>query len=242
MSFKIQNWKLTLLSLVFISLFIGLGFWQLSRGREKQAIITEFQKRTKQPPYSASDLSNVRDWRFYQVELTGTFDNKHTVLLDNKIYNGKIGYEVYTPFRADGFDTPLLVDRGFIPLGVSRNALPAVPKATADTTSIRGMLNLPPRYLSYGKMVESSNIQWPLRVEYINLGEISKIFNSNFFPYVVTLDPNSKNALQVKWQVVIGQPNKHTGYAVQWFALAATLLIISVVLNRTPNRKKKARK
>lgn len=241
MSLKPQNWKLALLSLIFISLFTGLGFWQLSRGREKQQIISEFQNRTKQPAYTATDLSNVRDWRFYTIELKGKFDNSHTILLDNKIFNGKIGYEVYTPFKAQKFDTPILIDRGFIPLGVSRNALPAVPKATGDSVTVNGMLNLPPRYLSYGQMVESSKIQWPLRVEYINLGEISKLLNETLFPYIVTLDPGSKNALQVKWQVVVGEPNKHTGYAVQWFALAATLLIISVVLNRTP-RKKKGRK
>ena len=241
MLFKIQNWKLALLSLIFISLFTGLGFWQLNRGREKQAIIAEFQQRTSQPPYSVTDLRTPRDWRFYTVELKGKFDNKHTILLDNKIFNGKIGYEVYTPFKADKFDEPILIDRGFIPLGVSRNALPAVPKATSESVQISGMLNLPPRYMSYGQMVESSKIQWPLRVEYINLGEISSILNEKLFPYVITLDPASKNALQVKWQVVVGQPNKHTGYAVQWFALAATLLIISIALNRTP-RKKKGRK
>ncbi|HTM64638.1 MAG TPA: SURF1 family protein [Gammaproteobacteria bacterium] len=239
MKMTIKNWKLSLLSMVFIVLFTSLGFWQLNRAHEKTEILNNYESRAKIGPLSSKDLKTPNDWRFYQVKLVGKFDDSHTILLDNKIFNGKIGYEVYTPFTAQGMDSPILVDRGFIPMGVSREALPAIPKTAKGTVTIQGMLNTPPTYVSLGSsMSDGPKIEWPLRVEYIHLPQISKLLKDSFYPYIISLNPESPSALQVKWQIVNIDPNKHKGYAVQWFALALTLLIISVVLNRTPGKKR----
>ena len=238
MNIAIKSWKLLLLSLAVIGLFIALGFWQLSRAQQKTAVLKEFQARAELGPFSAKDLRTPKDWRFYQVKLNGHFDDAHTILLDNKTFNGKVGYEVYTPFIAQGMDTTILVDRGFIPLGVSRDALPAVPKTAKGKATIQGMLNTPPLYVSFGEMRDNGKTAWPLRVEYIKLSTLSKLLDTNLYPYVLSINPESPSALQVKWQIVNVDPNKHMGYAVQWFALALTLLIISVVLNRAPRKKK----
>jgi len=238
MMIKIRNWKLALLSLVLILILISLGFWQLSRAHEKASLLKNFQARGSMPPASAKDLSVLRDWRFYQLKVEGKFDEAHTFLLDNKIFNGKVGYEVYTPFKAKGVDVAILVDRGFIPLGVSRDSLPAIPKASKKEVKIQGMLNTPPLYFAFGGISENGKTQWPLRVEYINVPEIAKLLNTGLFPYVLSLDEESPGALQVKWQIATIDPNKHKGYAVQWFALALTLLIISALLNRVPPAEK----
>lgn len=239
MKMTIKNWKLSLLSLVFILLFTALGFWQLSRAQEKTALLEVYQKRAEIGPLSSKDLERPNDWRFYQLKLEGTYDESHTILLDNKIFNGKVGYEVYTPFTAKGLAQPILVDRGFIPIGVSRDQLPAIPKTAKGTITIQGILNTPPTFVSLGGDMSDGKIQWPLRVEYIHLNKISQLLNiSSLYPYVLSLNPESPSALQVKWQILTIDPNKNKGYAVQWFALALTLLIISVYLNRTPGKKK----
>ena len=41
-------------------------------------------------------LNRMNDVRFYRAILQGQFDNKHTILLDNKIFRGQIGYESKT--------------------------------------------------------------------------------------------------------------------------------------------------
>ncbi len=237
-----KHWKLNLLSLVCISIFIALGCWQLRRAQEKIAILNSFEARTKLPPIAARDLAKVNDWRFQQVALTGKYDDAHTFLLDNKIFNGKIGYEVYTPFKAKGLDQPILIDRGFVPLGISREHLPAIPRTAKDTVNIQGMLNTPPMYVAFGNIIDGGTVKWPLRVEYINLNEVSHFLKTNFYPYIVNLNEESSGALQVKWQIVTVDPNRHKGYAVQWFAFALTLLIISVVLNRGSNKKNRDKK
>lgn len=229
--FKVKNWKLLLLGLFFTCVFAALGMWQLARAHQKERLLTSFSSRIQKSPYIGKDLNRFNDWRFYRAVLTGKFDNEHTFLLDNKTFQGKIGYDVYTPFYAKGLRKPILVNRGFIPLGTSRNELPNI-KSIEGKTTIIGMINVPPLYLSMGKLYDTPTVTWPLRVQFINLPQIGKVLNKKLFPYVLIIDPKDPRAYATEWKVVPFTPDRHFGYAVQWFALAATLLILSLALNR----------
>lgn len=229
--FKIKNLKLAMLACLFICIFAGLGTWQLSRGYEKRYMLSAFAERTIQAPLHVEALNNnAKDLRFYRITLTGNFDNQHNLLLDNKIYHGRVGYELYTPFIANGFDQPILVDRGFIPLGQNRSILPGI-NAVIGNVDIVGMLNVPPRYVTLGNMTESAEPQWPLRIQFIHLQQLGNLLDAALFPYIVSLEPHHPAAYAMEWQIVAMPPERHFGYAVQWFALALTLLILSVILN-----------
>lgn len=234
MSIRITNWKLLLLGLLVVSLLAGLGFWQLSRGHEKEALLKSFKSRTAQAPLTSQALLTPRDFRFYRATLTGTFDNQHTLLLDNKTFNGQVGYEIYTPFHADGLADLILIDRGFTPIGATRDMLPAI-KPIDGKVTVQGMLNLPPRYVALGAMTEKEDISWPLRVEYINTQALGILVNSHIFPYTLTLEPKSPYALSataIEWNIFTVSPERHMAYAFQWFALAVTLLVICAALSR----------
>ncbi len=232
MSFKIKNWKLAILALLFICLFTSLGCWQVSRANQKKLLLKSFADRTNHTPLSANEIIQPGDWRFYRAALSGHFDNEHTMLLDNTIFHGQVGYEIYTPFHADGVADPILVDRGFVPMGRSRAELPTV-RAIVGKTSIVGLLNHPPTYVAFGQISESAKVTWPLRVEYINTNEIAKFLNYPVTSFVLNISPKDPSAYAIEWQgVVTMPPERHIGYAVQWFALAITLLILFVALNR----------
>lgn len=230
MTTKTRHWKLNLLAIIVICALSALGFWQLSRAEEKKILLKSFTDRTARAPITATDLAFPNDWRFYRLKIAGSFDNAHTFLLDNKTMDGSVGYEVYTPFKAKGMDETVLVDRGFLPMGADRNTIPAI-RDGGSNVSIVGMLNTPPRYVALGQILAEKTVSWPLKVEYINLPKLSTLAGTTFYPYVLVLDPKDAAAFKVEWQVVIMGPERHLGYAVQWFALALTLLILSVVLN-----------
>jgi surfeit locus 1 family protein len=230
----LKNWKLNLLGLICVCLLASLGFWQLSRGEKKKLLLKSFTERTEHAPLSGLDLNIPNDWRFYRASLNGKFDNEHTFFLDNKTFKGKIGYEVYTLFYAQGMMEPILIDRGFVSTRGDRQLLPAIKNISGPVT-IHGMINLPPTYVALGQMIDSPNSSSPLRVEYINLPALGKIIHSSLFPYILTLNPDSPYALDaeaIEWQIFTVSPERHLGYAVQWFALALTLLVICAVLNR----------
>jgi surfeit locus 1 family protein len=231
MPITIKNWKLALIALLFFCLFISLGNWQLKRAKEKRALLATYESRIKRAPQRITTLSTPSDLRFYQILLHGHFQNEKTILLDNKTYAGQIGYEIYTPFLAQELTKPILVDRGFISMGQTRQTLPIIRRNTGEIT-LTGMLNLPPKYVSLGGIAESTTLSWPLRVEYIHLDELKKYLGDLSDPYVLQINPNHVAAYPIKWEIVIMSPEKHLGYALQWFAFALTLLILFVALNR----------
>lgn len=238
MPFKIKNWKLALLAFLGVCFLSSLGLWQLSRAEQKKVLLASYDQRTQQTPLMSQQLDATADQRFYRTQLEGYFDNEHTFLLDNKTWHGKVGYEIYTLFYAKGLSTPLLVNRGFIPLGKSRDQLPPIKAITGNVTII-GMLNLPPTYVALGQIKESAKLTWPLRVQYIKPSDFALFLGHSIFPYIVIIDPSDNAAYTVEWQIVAMPPEKHLGYAVQWFALALTLLILFVVLNREPSNSRR---
>lgn len=228
--FQIQNWALMGLSFLGICLFVILGCWQYHRAQDKDKLLDQFHMRSIQPPLNALSFNAQNDQRFYRIKITGHFDNQHTFLLDNKIYQGNVGYEVFTPFYAQGFSSSWLVDRGFVPLGKNRRNLPDI-KPSEGTITITGLLNEPPRYVALGSMLADQQKKWPLRIEYINLKIAGDLTSTKFNPLIINLDPQNPAAYPMEWQIVTLSPERHRGYAFQWFALALTLLILSVALN-----------
>jgi surfeit locus 1 family protein len=217
----LKHGKLNLIALLFICAFCRLGFWQLDRAQEKITLATQMTTRMQALPLSANDIQRQQDLRFHRVHLEGQFDNAHTILLDNKTQQGQIGYEIYTPFKADHLATALLVDRGFIVAPLTRDQLPVILPSKEKT--VAGILNLPPAYVAWGAMTESSS-RFPLRVEFIDLPLLAQQLKMPLAHYVVEMNPTTApNSLF--------SPQKHWSYAVQWFAFALTLLILSIVLN-----------
>src|SRR5687767_6899143 len=84
---------------------IALGNWQARRADEKRALAARLER----------------------VAVAGEFVPQFTVYLDNKVRRGKPGYEIVTPLRLRGSSTHVLVNRGWIEAGKTRDVLPEVP-------------------------------------------------------------------------------------------------------------------
>ena len=54
---------------------------------------------------------------------------------------------------------------------------------------------------------------------------LSGLLGAGVLPAVVRIAPEDSLALRTNWTTVNQSPEKHTGYAVQWFAMAAVLLL-----------------
>lgn|SRR3990167_3703872 len=216
-------------ALLAFCLLVSLGIWQLQRAQQKRALLQAYAARSQQAPLTASDLNPTADLRYYRAKLEGTFENQHTFLLDNRTYQGHIGYEIYTPFKIKGLNKIILVNRGWLPASSSRAELPTIPAAT-QTMSITGILNNPAAHFSLGSFADSNANRWPLRIEFIDLQILSKLLGYPVFPYILWLDSSSKGSFTPAQQVTTISPEKHIAYAIQWFALAIGLLIVCVAL------------
>ena len=105
----------TLVVALLLPLLVSLGFWQLSRGAEKSALLQSYAERRAAEPMASTDLQHTADPAFRRVHLHGQFDAGHSLLLDNRQRDGKVGVELLQPFHDQATGLWLLVNRGWLP-------------------------------------------------------------------------------------------------------------------------------
>ena len=222
----------TLAMIVLLTLFMSLGFWQLSRAGEKRDLIGMFESRMNAAALTAPEIGEGVDidaLRYRHVRFQGAYLPARQFLLDNRVHDRRAGFEVLTPFRlTDG--RVVLVNRGWVPLGASRDELPEVGIAGAATV-IEGWLYAPfEKAYSLGGM-DDATAGWPRIVQYLDFDQMGARLGAPLLPVTVRLSESATAGYVRDWSVVPMTPAKHIAYAVQWFGLALAVLVLYLVLN-----------
>lgn len=222
-----SNWKILLLVLIAVPLLMRLGFWQIERAEEKQKLQAQFDQQSSLPPIAlAASIQAAADQGLAQgnqrLSFAGYFDNQHLLLLDNRIKNGSVGYEVLAPFTTDQ-GASLLVNRGWIEGFADRRQLPVVPPVEEHVELIAKV------YVPLGEPVllqaDQWSEQWPIVVQSVDIDRLAQRMDISFYPYLLRIEAAESGALLVDWPAVNTRAEKHWGYAVQWFLMAAALLV-----------------
>ncbi len=235
---RVGNWLFqpgrasTVATLLVLPLLLTLGFWQLDRAAEKAELQAAFAERSQQLPASLAEV-NPDDpaSRYRRVVATGRYDGEHQLLLDNQVRDGQPGYHVLTPLRLTQ-GSAILINRGWLPLGESRRELPDV-SVTAEPITVAGWLAQPANPgLRLGDAA-GSDPRWPRVVPYVDYDRLAAILDYPLQPAVVLLEPEAAWGYWRDWRPHFGGygPERHQGYAVQWFALAAALVILYLATN-----------
>jgi cytochrome oxidase assembly protein ShyY1 len=222
------DWRASALALLLLPLLLSLGFWQLERAEEKRQLESLFAQRQASAALAIEEIWHRADVRYQPVRLQGHYINDKQLLLDNRIYQGQFGYEVITPFLLSSGDKVILVNRGWLAADRSRRSLPGI-------TPIDGPVELIAEvYVPSSEMMLLGDEQsegWPRIVQSVNVASVAASFEQTLFPYTARLKDFSPGHYQPNWVVVNLQPEKHTAYAVQWFTMSATLLLIAFLAN-----------
>jgi surfeit locus 1 family protein len=232
---------LTLLALVVLLGFVVLGAWQLERGREKTALVEASNQRADARALGVremvgllgtrTDSASDAELRFRRVRLDGQWAGDQSILLDNRTERGVAGYHVYTPLRlADG--PVMLVNRGWRAWTPDRR-IPHDTAIESKRVSIEGNLAVPRQdVLVLGSAGYDDAVQsFPLLVQRIELEKLQARVGRPIVPMLVLLDPNAADGYARNWQAFLGiPPERHHGYAVQWFLLATTVAVVYVIL------------
>lgn len=220
----------SLLTAVLLYIMISLGYWQLDRANYKDTLQQKIQQRKSLIPAGLDELSETREQRRYlPVKFFGEYDTRHSFLLDNKINNGRVGYHVYTPVQTNS-SALVLVNRGFIPLGETREQLPDLDTPNAKI-EFRGLLDLTPsRALVLADNLHTAE-HWPMVLQYVDLAELSKILGKELYDMVLWLDQEQPGSFEYDLPVLNLNAAKNNGYAFQWFALSLALLLIYITVN-----------
>ena len=230
---------ITTLYLAIGSSMIGLGLWQLSRADEKIALQAFADQALQATPVAVHELPEQSDTRgFIRVSLRGSFESERQFLWDNRIANGRAGFEVITPFRlADAERKLVLVNRGWIAPGASRAQLPDVSFKAAAESRVVGLLTRPSIGFSRGDAVNLESDEWPRLLQHFDYEQIASVLAEPIVAGVVqSIDMVEPGLVLYKdnWQAVASGPSRHYGYAFQWFAMFAALSGLYFYLNTRP--------
>lgn len=223
-----------LAAVVVFGIAFAAGHWQTGRAAEKDVTEARHAAAFDAPavalPADAATADPVSlDGR--RVALRGVFLYDKTIYLDNQVQNRVAGYHVLTPFKTDAGVT-MLVNRGWVRLGASRDRLPSIPAVTGDI-GIEGRIALPPKHIY--EIRPEAHTAAPANSA--NLTEVSRVWQNLLIPamarqagislppYVLRQSTDTGDGLTRAWDAPTAQAGmtaaKHRGYAFQWYALAA---------------------
>src|SRR6476660_8332367 len=107
---KIGTRPLAVLALVLAAIFARLGFWQLSRLRDRRVLNAELASRAVSPAVPISRLPvDTANAHYRRVSVAGAYDYANEIKLTLRSRDGSPGIDIVTPVRLPGTDTALMV-------------------------------------------------------------------------------------------------------------------------------------
>ncbi len=206
-------------------LLLVLGTWQLLRGLDKAQIEQRYIEPSKPLALSAR-TQNWTELDYRPAHLIGDWQWEREFLLENRIHQGQPGYEVLTPFELAHDKALVLVNRGWV----------GNPEAVGASTpwgdeNPHGVLYRPNPGFTLGPTV-SGEVRWPQTVLYLDIAALSDHLGRKIEAAVLVLDPAHPAAYTRIWQPVALSASRHYGYAIQWWGLALTLLVLGCIWRR----------
>jgi cytochrome oxidase assembly protein ShyY1 len=230
----------TLVVFALLPLLVWLGFWQLGRGEEKRQMLASYAERRASPPVAVDLLPGVADPAYRRVQLRGTFDAEHTVLLDNSTRDGKAGVELIQPFHDQASGLWLMVNRGWLPWPDRR--LPAQFDTPAQRYILDAWVYVAPG-ATFQLHPDARSERWPKLITALDPAAVWSELHRDGYAHELRLEAGPV-AYRTDWPVIAMGPEKHVGYAVQWFAMATALfgLYLYLGFNQTATARHKKNK
>ena len=228
--------RAVLAGLVLFLLLVNLGSWQLGRAGEKSALASRWEARAAMPAVApgvllsdAAPAEVAAALADRQVQWQAVFRSNDYLLLDNRLHRGQVGYHVIALAESEVGLIPL--NLGWMAGDPSRRTTP-IPMLPEGRVVIEGRIYVPSGTpLMMQKPEPPAALPATVQTLYWDnwQGSLAALSGRTVFPFEVRIQPDSPHALVAEWAVVNQSPSKHIGYAVQWFAMAAVLVIIGLL-------------
>jgi len=217
----------TVVSLALICLCLIAAQWQYHRGVDRHHRNSMIEANIAAPEMSldtaVKDLAK-NEWRI--IRTAGTFDPTQTILIRNRYFEGKYGFEYLTLFETvDG--QKFWVDRGWLVAGKDALTAPIVPFTPSEKVEVVGRLRLDT------SLPQGSFFALPTSGE----GLVSK-WNAQkevlTEPYYLDLQSGSwLSAVKVPAQLPELNDGPHMAYALQWVFFAGLVGYGRILIRRS---------
>jgi surfeit locus 1 family protein len=237
--------KRTLVALVAagaaLALAVSLGNWQLRRADEKLALQAQWDRAMQEAPVAVAgpDIASVAARLPLRVVLRGRFDFEHEIWLDNRQMDGRSGLMQVVPLQlADG--AVVLVNRGFAARDPrDRQRLPEVARPTEEVTVEGLALAQTSRVLQIGENAPAVKGQAAIW-QNLDFDAFERASGLVVARWVVQQTGGADEGLLRNWPVLSAGVEKHRGYAVQWYALAALIASLTLFFGARALRRRRS--
>ncbi len=217
----------TIVALALICLCLIAAQWQYNRGVDRHARNSMIESNIAAPIISLNSAANdlvKNEWR--TVSTAGSFDASQTILLRNRYFEGKYGFEFLTLFT-NSKGEKFWVDRGWIVAGKDALTAPIIPITPASTVEITGRLRLDtslPRGSFFALPASGSGLisKWNAQNEVVTEGFYLDLLNGS----TPDLTPN------VAAQLPELSDGPHMAYALQWVFFAGLVGYGRILIRR----------
>jgi surfeit locus 1 family protein len=214
-SFRPRGWALAAAALACAA-GIALGNWQARRAEEKRVVRERLEAALKSPPIEIGSAAiEAKPHVLKRVAVRGRFVAEHTVYLQNRIRRGRVGYEVLTPLRISNSEIHILINRGW-------SEEPRSPTLAGELRLEGIALERLPRMLQL-KEEPKSRVR-----QNLDLAAYGAETGLRLQPLIVEQHSDTGDGLARDWPRPDAGIEKHQGYALQWYSLAALAVALAL--------------
>ena len=241
------HWLIAISVLLTVTLLINLGLWQLGRLQEKQALRAAMQLRLEAAPHALIDIEartsalseeQANTLENLRVTATGHYWNEASFVVAFQFFQGAPGFELITPFEVQDTGETVLVSRGWVAPGPGDDGMPYIVPIEGEQ-QLTGQLHVPATATG---VTQVEGEAWPLRFRRLDLSRASQVLERPLLPWVVRLGPGEPGVYARHWPAVTVNTRTHIQYALQWFAMAIVVLLISFLASSNFLALRKAKK
>lgn len=232
------QWIVWFAALALVLLTARLGWWQLDRAAQKEALQAQLTAQTQASPLVGARALPVGEaalqaQHYRPVELVGRWRAADTLYLDNRPMDGRPGFIVVTPLLLDD-GTAMLVQRGWTPRDATRRTQVQTIDTPEDSpvhVSAR-LAPWPSRLYDLGAEVPGAIRQnvdrvelqagWGLPLKAATLQQLEPARRESAAGAVLD------DGLLRRWPLPAADVHKHYGYAFQWFGMSLLTVGLTV--------------
>jgi surfeit locus 1 family protein len=201
-----------------------LADWQWEKSKTVQHAYDQYEQRVSQPAQMVgASLLDGAQVQYLPVQVRGEYEPEGQFFLDNQQNNDVAGVHVITPLRIEGTSVRVLVNRGWVAWGASRQQLPHVP-VPSGVVQVQGLAFVPSSRLPFGVSDPNAGSTEQLRMR-LDLLAYAQNVDYPVQPFVILQhEHDASDALIRHWSAPENKSTMHRGYAIQWLLISLALI------------------
>lgn len=228
--YKLSSLLATATVFVIVVVCLSLAMWQWQRAENKALLLGQegvilTQETASLESVFADSIETIHSAKF---KVSGAFLADQVWFLDNKIVEGRPGYDLITLFQANHLDDVLLVNLGFI----AAPALRTLPSIRLPEEDVELELQIKSKDIKGFTLASqpAMNANSHNLLQYLDLSYFTTLTGLTIYPFVTYQLGNTITVAVPHYKAVVMSPQKHRAYALQWLLIGLSAAVIGYFL------------